>query len=206
MSTLQLQKRDPNISAKELRKQGFVPGVFYGGNVNNTPVMTTKVDLQKHIHASGAINKVSEGKKDFDAKFDDIQLHPVTHEVLHFSLIHLPKGEHVLELPLVFEGNASGVKEGGIFVSQRETIKVSGMLKHMPEHIVVDISNLNIGDNIHFDDIKLPNNLTLSDEGSLTVASCQAPKQLKEVEEPTSLNEPEAISEDNEKTEEDLAS
>ena len=84
----------------------------------------------------------------------DIQYHPVTDIVLHADFLELIPGKYVtLAIPVQLEGTAPGVIKGGRLQLKLRKIRVKGLVEDMPEHIVLNISGLDIGDSIKMKDI-----------------------------------------------------
>ncbi|HNX66771.1 MAG TPA: 50S ribosomal protein L25/general stress protein Ctc [Bacteroidales bacterium] len=111
-----------------------------------------------------------EGKK-YDAVMKEIQFHPVTDKILHIDFVQVfAEKQVVMDIPVKIEGVSAGVKAGGKLKVKRRTLKVKGFTKDFPEHLTIDISNLNIGDSIRIGDL-VYNNLEIIDNKRAMIAS-----------------------------------
>jgi large subunit ribosomal protein L25 len=95
-------------------------------------------------------------------------------------------------------GNAPGVKEGGVLDIVLREIAVEALPGSIPEQIEVDVSNLNIGDNVHVRELTVPAGVKIVEEDDEIVLSVLAPQKAEE-EVPavavTELAQPELIGE-----------
>ncbi len=196
---------------KKIRREGLIPGVFY--SKNNTPIHIDVVD--KAINSlvfttkTHLISLVLEGHDEYECIIKDIQFHPVTDKVIHFDLLGLTKGEKIkLEIPLQLVGTSIGVKEGGVIQHVMHKVEVECLPRNIPEHIVVDVSGLKLGDSFHIRDLNYEDIEFMVPKESLIVQVTH-PKVKEEVapteeaavgEEPT---EPEVISKGKKEEEEE---
>jgi large subunit ribosomal protein L25 len=185
---------------KQLRKNSYVPGVFYSRHEKPLAIEVTEKEINPLVFTSEThlISLKLDGKEELECIIKDIQFDPLTDKILHFDLMGLTKGEKFqLEVPLQLQGSAVGVKEGGILQQSMHKLEIECLPTDIPKHITVDISNLKLGDSIHVGDLKLENVTFLNAEDSVIV-SVVHPKVEKEpvpaeeeiVEEPT---EPEIV-------------
>ncbi|MCC5918473.1 MAG: 50S ribosomal protein L25/general stress protein Ctc [Cryomorphaceae bacterium] len=141
-------------SSKELRRQGNVPCVVYGGE---SPL---------HFHASVAdfrdviyTPNVYRLEVDIDGNkvpcvIQDIQFHPVTDAVLHIDFIQLVDGVPVtMEIPIRLLGNSRGVRNGGKMKRVLRKLKVKATPENLPDSIDHDITNLRIGQSVRVSDL-----------------------------------------------------
>lgn len=183
MNTMQVKARDLDMKAKDIRNSGSIPGVLYGAHITSTPVQVERHYLLKKIHEHGEIFKVKTAKGSVSVKFEDVQIDPVTHEIIHFSLLELPKGEECqMEIPVEFIGSSIGVKEGGVFLALKDKIEVTGIPSKMPDSFTVDISKLSIGDKIEASDFKIGKHLSLVHSDDV-IAVCTPPKITEDTSE-----------------------
>ncbi len=148
---------------KNLRKQGFVPGVIYGPALKDTvQVSVEERELSRfyRIHGHSTLFKLSSEGEDYQVLIRDMQLDPVRKNPLHvdFFAPNLKK-ETTASVPLVL----IHVPEGpGIFNPQLSELMVSGLPNEIPARIEVDCSVLVAeGDQIRVTDIHLPEGITI---------------------------------------------
>ncbi|QEC52481.1 large subunit ribosomal protein L25 [Anseongella ginsenosidimutans] len=147
-------KRD----AKQLRYEGKVPCVLYGGE-EQYHFAASAADLRDLIYTPEAmfVDLDIEGKQ-FRASMKDIQFHPVSDQVLHVDFLQLFEDKPVkMEIPVKVTGVSPGVRSGGKLTQNFRKLKVKGLPKDMVDNIEVDISSLEVGDAIRVQDIKAGN-------------------------------------------------
>lgn len=153
------ERKQFNKSAiRKIRKEGRVPGVFY--SKHNPPlhidVLDTTINPLVFTSKTHLISLEVEGQEERECIIKDIQFDPVTDKVIHFDLLGLTKGEKiVLEVPVQLVGTPIGVKEGGVIQHVMHKLEVECLPRNIPEHIVVDVSALKLGDSIHIGDLQI---------------------------------------------------
>ncbi len=186
--------------AKKLRKQGFIPGVFYEKGKEAIPLAFNGKDLQKFLGESHAIVeiKVKGKKRNLKAIIKDIQTHPLTDEVIHVDFQGVTMSEKLTAVvPVVLKGTPQGVKLGGMLEHLIRELEIECYPKDLPEKLEIDVSGLNVGDSIHVSDLKFEN-IRILDDPSETIAVVEGRKVGEEegvVEEApeTEVSEPEVI-------------
>jgi len=112
------------------------------------------------------------------------QVHPVSRDFVHIDFMELHKGTTItLEVPLHYKGIAEGTKEGGALEILHHTLEISCLPKDIPDEIEIDVTNLKIGDSIHFREIELSEGVTSSMTEATTLVAVRAPKKEEVVEE-----------------------
>ena len=141
---------------KKIRREGLVPGVFY--SKHNKPihidVADKKINPLVFTATTHLISLELEGHEDYECIIKDIQFDPVTDKVIHFDLLGLTKGEKItLEVPVQLVGTPVGIKEGGVIQHIMHKLEVNCLPNNIPEHIVIDVAGLKLGDSIHIRDL-----------------------------------------------------
>ena len=139
---------------KEIRKNGGVPCVLYGGNevVHFTVPNEGLRNLvyTPHIYV---VDLIIDGKK-VNAILKDIQFHPVTDKVLHIDFYQTAEDKPVaMEIPVRVTGHAVGVQAGGKLAIVSRKLKVKALPKDMPDEVVLDVTSLGVGKSIKVQDI-----------------------------------------------------
>jgi large subunit ribosomal protein L25 len=162
MKTLDLQgslrKEIGKKESRNLRKQELVPCVLYGGE-QNIHFSTTEKQLISLVYTPDTyLVKLDIDGEKYDAVMKDIQFHPVTDHILHvdFALV-IPGKKVILNLPVQLTGNSAGLLAGGKLRQRRRTMKVKGLVEHMPEYLDIDITHLEIGDSLKVGDLDYEN-------------------------------------------------
>ncbi len=203
-------RRDIRKKAKSVRNDGYIPGIFYGHGEENIPIQTTITNLRPVVYTSDThiISLKLDNGETKTCIIRDIQFDPITDKIVHIDLLALRSDEKVtMEIPISLKGTAKGVKDGGMVQHVLHRIEVKCFPKDIPEHIDVEITNLEIGDSIHVKSLSIPNVEILEDEES-TIVSVVPPTVLKEPEEEAAeaaeeLEEPEVVGKGKKEEDED---
>jgi large subunit ribosomal protein L25 len=178
----QLRTETGKKATRQVRSQGLVPGVIYGGaqEVNfAAPVLAFKPLLYTPEFQVAEINV---GGTVYRCILKDIQLNKVSDEVDHLDFLELVEDKAVVAtLPIKFTGASIGVKEGGKFVAKMKNVKVKTLPKYLTENIEVDITNLNINGNIRVEDVQ-KENVEILNSPRIPIASVVMTRQLKQEE------------------------
>lgn len=186
--TLQAKKRD--ISTKgavnSLRKEGYIPGVFYIKGNEAIPIAVQEGDLNHLVFSAEnyLVQLKIEGDKEemHESIFREVQFDPVTDKVVHFDLRGITRGEVVqLEVPLALKGTPIGVKEGGILQQALHKLEIECLPKNIPSQLEYDVTELKFGDTVVVEDLKFEN-IEILNSPKTTVISIVAPVTIKEPE------------------------
>ena len=148
---------------RKARAQGWIPAIYYGHNFDPIKIEVNHKEFtaivrgkkQSHLIDLG----ISEGESKSIAVIREVQKHVLKDEKFyHIDFLHVDMNEKVIvDCRLEITGVAAGVKEGGVLGHPIQSVKVECMPADIPEKIVVDVTNLGIGDSIHVRDISIPN-------------------------------------------------
>lgn len=171
-------KRD----AKELRYQGQVPCVLYGGN-EQVHFAVFAADLKGLVYTPDAmmVDLNIEGKQ-YKAIMQDIQFHPVTDLILHIDFLELISNKPVvMSIPVRFTGTSPGVKAGGKLVQKLKAIRVKGLPADLKDTVEVNIDQLELGKSIRVSDISLEK-LEILNSKADSVVTVETSRALREAE------------------------
>lgn len=179
--TLQASKR--NVSTKgalnTMRKEGKVPAVMYNQHGKSEPLTVSLKEFTKvsrEISESSIVALLIDGKE-HSCFVKDRQIDLLTGKLIHIDFFEVEKNAVVhVRVPLHFVGTAPGIKLGGIFESPVHEVEVSALPGDIPQHIEVDISNLNVNEAIHVRDIQVTNKIKLLSAPDMVVASIKYAK------------------------------
>ena len=140
---------------KEIRKNGGVPCVLYGGNEVAHFTVTNEglrnLVYTPHIYV---VDLVIDGKK-VNAILKDIQFHPVKDTILHVDFYQIDEARPiVMEVPVQMEGLAEGVKAGRKLAQPIHKLKVKALYNVIPERLAVDVTPLGLGKTIKVGELK----------------------------------------------------
>ena len=170
-------------SAKNLRREGNVPCVIYGGE-KNVHFSTPEISFKDLLFTSEAhIVEVKLGDKSIKAVLRDVQYHPVTDKVVHVDLLELVAGKEVsIMVPVNLVGNALGVRNGGKLKVNFRKLKVKGTEENLPGQIDINIEKLRIGQSIRVEDI-VTKGYQIENEDFLAVVTIRTSRNAVEDEE-----------------------
>ena len=137
---------DQKRALKAMRKNNEIPAVLYGGE-KVTHFTVTKEAVRKLVYTPEifVVELSIDGNKTM-AIVKDMQFHPVSDEILHMDFLEVSKDKAVvMEVPVVLEGHAEGVKAGGKLVLQMRKLKVKALYNIIPEKLIVNVSHLGLG-------------------------------------------------------------
>jgi large subunit ribosomal protein L25 len=178
----QLRTENGKKAARQLRSQGLVPGVIYGGQeeVNfYAPASAFKplVYTQDFQFAEVSING-----KTYKCILKELQFDKVTDLLTHVDLLELVEDKNVIAtIPLKFTGTSAGVKAGGKLVTKMKALKVKTLPKYLKESIEVDLTNLELNGNIRVEDVQVEN-YEVMNSPRIPIASVVMTRQLKQEE------------------------
>ena len=189
MKTFQLEgkprKEIGKKAVKALRGEGLIPAVLYGHRSVELPYSGKLEDGQVLVENQGkgvvvtnftvttdAVRKLIYSPEVFivelnigghkqTAMLKDLQLHPVTDEILHIDFLAVfPDIPMTIEVPVVLDGFAAGVRAGGKLHLISKKLKVKGLSKDIPEKLHINVENLELGKAIQIKHLNF-DNLTL---------------------------------------------
>ncbi|MCK4572170.1 50S ribosomal protein L25 [candidate division WOR-3 bacterium] len=191
---------------KKIRREGWIPGVIYGHGEKSYHIKLRDDDLIRlihELHSEATLITLNFEGKELQAIIREVTRDPLTEKLLHVDFQHIHEDEEVTVHVIVeIKGESLGVKDGGILNVEHRYLTVRCLPKDMPEEIVIDISNLQIGDSYHVSDIELPLNVKIEEDQTATMVNVLSPRKVVEVkpEEEELLaegvEEPELISEE----------
>jgi large subunit ribosomal protein L25 len=171
-------KRD----AKELRYEGKVPAVLYGGK-DQIHFSVSASDLRGLVYSPDVcfVDLDIAGFK-VRAIIQDIDFHPLTDKALHVDFLELDdKKPVVMQIPVKLTGTSPGVKIGGKLVQKLRKLKVKALPKDMPQYVEVSIANLEVGKLISVDELKFDNFVIINNPDD-TIVSVTMSRALKQAE------------------------
>ena len=154
---------------KAFRKENLVPCNLYGNGMENVlfTVNAKELKLLTNTPKSFIVDLNLDGKA-YTAVLHELQWHPVTDECLHVDFLAVDEKKPVnISVPLVITGHAIGVQQGGKFYQNARAIRVSALMKDLPDNVTVDITKLGLDKVIKAGDIKLDNVNVTSDKDTI---------------------------------------
>ncbi len=195
---LNVKKRLPEdgVSVKELRRDNIIPAVMYGSGTSSVSLSLKKSDLEKLIKKGGifkaVINVIFDGDEE-KAKvvmIKEIQTQPLSRDILHIDLYEVNLENKIrVKIPVKITGHSIGVEMGGMLQIIRRELEVMCLPMNIPESVIIDVTDLNIGGSIHVNDISLPEDVEAVADVNFTIITVLISKEEEEVEDEESESE-----------------
>ncbi|MEY3678816.1 MAG: hypothetical protein RI924_957 [Bacteroidota bacterium] len=171
-------KRD----AKELRYEGKVPAVLYGG-ADQIHFAVSAADLKGLVYTPD-VHFVDIDVEGTQAKaiLQDIQFHPLTEQILHVDFLRLNDAKpFVMEIPVKLTGTSPGVKMGGKLIQKLRKLRVKAFPKDMPQYVEVAMEPLELGKSVRVGELSFPG-FEITNNADDTIVSVVMSRALKQAE------------------------
>lgn len=175
--------------ARALRRMGDMPAVLYGANIDSMPLSLSIHDMEillNKVSPSQALLdlQIENGAKDKKTvMIKELQIDPVKFKYLHVDFYEVRMDQQITTtVPVAAVGTSKGVEEGGILQIIRRELEVNCLPGDIPEQIEIDITELDVGDSLHVEDIQLGEKIEIPYETNFTVLTVVSPAMEKEEE------------------------
>lgn len=157
----------------------MIPAVIYGPKRESISVSIPQGDftqMYKKSFAEVSFWDIELNGNQFHTILKDKQIHPVTREMLHLDFM-IVSAEAIIEVevPIIIKGEPQGVKEGGMMEIVQRYVKISCKANEIPEDLILDVSNLKIGESLHIRDLP-KGNWQVKEHSDVTLVSIHAPR------------------------------
>lgn len=173
-------------AAKALRRDGQVPAVLYGKEVDSVPIAINSKEMKKIMSKSlGHIHKimVEDLGLEGNVMVQAIDRNPITGEVIHVDLHRISLTDKVkVEVPVVIVGEDELTKEGLVLQRQLRDISVECLPGDIPTEFEVDVSHLNLGDTVLAGELQVPEGVKIMTPPDEVVVVVVAPRTVVEEE------------------------
>jgi len=199
--TAEIRNQTGKNAARRLRAAGKIPAILYGRQEDSVALSLNPKELSAILHSGTGHNTIFsleiQDRGTTSVMIKDWQFDPIKDNLLHADLVRIVMDKALqVKVPITAVGEAKGVKvQGGIFEFVLREVEVECLPSDIPEHITIDVSNLEIGANFRVSDLPLDPKIKILSEADLVVAHVIAPKEEK-VPEPAveaGVAEPEVI-------------
>lgn len=187
--TLKAEERSRTGSGvlKQMRREGYVPSVVYGGGTENKNVKVHAKTLTDMLHHAASdsilVNLELEGAGTQLAFLQDVQHNALSGEIVHVDFLAVSeKTEIHANLPLELTGEAKGVKAGGLLEQMLHTLEVRCLPKDLPEMITADVSHLEVSEVLHIGEMAFPEGVTPVLNSDVVVALVAKTRTAKSAE------------------------
>ncbi|MBW2482235.1 MAG: 50S ribosomal protein L25/general stress protein Ctc [Deltaproteobacteria bacterium] len=182
-----VRKSVGNGPARVLRRSGQTPAVLYGPKAETVLLSVVTKDLEQVLKKGSfgqlILDLVIRNGKEMTkaAMIKELQTHPVSGSLIHIDFYEVDMKRKIkVMVPVVTTGQSVGVEEGGLLNIVRRELEIFCLPGDIPEAIVLDITELGIGDSIHVDELPLGENFEVSADTNYTVVTVLSPKVEEE--------------------------
>ncbi|MFT6205888.1 MAG: large subunit ribosomal protein L25 [Spirosomataceae bacterium] len=180
-------------AAQDLRNEGMVPGVLYGGEEQIAfyapaylfrPLIFTSDAYRVKVNIEGTV---------YDAILQEKQYHPVNDTLIHADFFIVNDEKVVkIKVPIRLNGVSRGQRSGGKLLHKLRQLTVRGRVMDIPEYVDVDITDLRLGKSIKVKSIELAD-LEILDSLDNPIASVNVPRSVTEVDDDEPTEDAEGI-------------
>lgn len=170
---------------RELRKNKWIPAVVYGGGHKNISFALDIRDAEKYSKREYE-NKIFTFKSE-NSDLNGLKVikketayHAVKRLPVHMDFLSLDMNASIrINVEIRFKGKPKGLQEGGIFNISLRNLEIECLPENIPLFIEVNVSHLNINENLHVSDVKIPENIKLITPPSRTL--CTVSEMAEEI-------------------------
>jgi len=184
--TAETRERGGKGASRDLRRNGRVPAVVYGGKEEPLMIHVEEKLLMKQLmtgHFMNSVVMIDVDGKQIRTLPKDVAFHPVKDRPLHADFLRISKDAKVhVEVPVVFanEEASPGLKRGGVLNIVRHELELVCEADHIPDEISIDVTGFDVGDSIHISSVTLPKGVESAiTDRDFTIATIVAPSALK---------------------------
>ncbi|MGM0499869.1 MAG: 50S ribosomal protein L25/general stress protein Ctc [Bacillota bacterium] len=198
-------------AARRIRRSGLIPGVVYGRGNEPRSIKVDPQDIEKLLLSNAIFDLtfVGEDGEESTVIIKDYQKDVIKQNLLHVDFQFISMDEKItVSVPMNLEGEAVGVRDGGVLQQLLREIDIDVLPSEIPEEITIDISELEVGESLSVADLELSDTIDLvtdSDEVIVTVVTPTELVEEDEEEEEDEFLEPEVIGEEDEEEGEEEA-
>ena len=198
------RKRIGKSGAREVRKEGNIPAIFYGQGEDPVPLVVSPDELRRALSNSAGINTILELEIDdyesSEKKFSmvqEIQRDPLKNRVIHLDFLAIDMQKSVrVKVPVNTQGRSEGERRGAKLEKLMRTIDLECLPGDIPDSIEIDVSDLEMGDFVDIDGISLGEGIAPLRSGSEKIVQVVAQRAQEEA-----IDEPEVVEEEEQEPE-----
>ncbi|MBB84056.1 MAG: 50S ribosomal protein L25 [Deltaproteobacteria bacterium] len=173
-------------AARELRRNGMVPAVVYGGGREATAIQIDSAKFERMLETSHAgVNTLIDlegseaGGKTVIAK--ELQREAVRGKLIHVDFYEVDLSTKIeVSVPIRLTGTPEGVVLGGVLDQQMRDVTLMCLPNTIPDSVDIDVSGMELGDSLHVSDLGVADGVDIATESELTVATVLIPRGLRD--------------------------
>jgi len=154
-------------ASRRLRQTKKVPAILYGAGKGPEMLQVSVFELSKLMERDAFFSQVvtlDVNGSTVDTVLKDMQRHPYKDSVMHLDFLRIRAGERLTtQVPVRFlnEDDCQGVKAGGVVHKDITDVAINCLPKNIPEYLVVDLADLEVGDSVHLSQLHVPEGVEL---------------------------------------------
>jgi large subunit ribosomal protein L25 len=162
--------------ARRTRKRGLIPAVVYGAFKDPVTIAVSPKSIMQIVHSSSGYNTIFnldiEGAENTPVMVVDHQNDPIRGTLLHADLKRIDLSKRIrVAIPIVTQGEPKGVKtQGGLLEVISRAAEVECLPDEIPEHFVIDVVELMMGQSKRFSDLELSGSMRLVSSPETVIA------------------------------------
>lgn len=178
-----IRKESGSASSRSLRQKGIVPAVLYGPSTEPVLISIDKNELESTFKKGKTgqllFNLVVKNGETYSKSvmIKELQSDPLSKDFLHIDFYEIAMDRKIkVNIPVETTGKCKGVENGGILQVIRRDLEVLCLPQSMPETIKIDITDLDVGDSVHVEEISIENDVEIPSDVNFTVVTVVSPK------------------------------
>jgi large subunit ribosomal protein L25 len=171
-----------NGPSRVLRRDGKVPAILYGPKTEPVKLAVEKINLDPIFKGGAVAQKLIKLEIDGidgsrNVMIKELQRHPVSHNLLHLDFYEVSMDQKIkVMVPVTTTGKSIGVEMGGMLQIIRRELEVFCLPDQIPESITIDVSDLNVGDSFHVEELELEGDVDIPAEVNFTILTILSTK------------------------------
>ncbi len=185
--TVECKTRTEGSKPRALRREGLIPAALYGHKGAESISLTMNAKEAQILLKKAAINNTLVDLNIPDIPWNgkaiirEVQAHPWKKTLYHLSFFSVAGDKKLnLVVPIKLQGEAKGIKQGGVLEQNLTELHISCSADNIPEDITIDMTDFGIGTNLAVGDVVLPEGVTVLDDAEQTLFSVVAPAKISD--------------------------
>jgi len=187
----EVRERTGTSGAKAVRREGWVPGVLYGGGMDPVAIRLKRNEIVRALNTGNLFSQLVDidvpGQEELQPVIArDVQFHPVKDLPVHIDMMRVDEKTRInVEVPVRFlnEETSPGLKKGGVLNIVRHSVEVYAPATAIPHEFEFDIGTSDVGDTITVSQTSMPKGVSpVITDRDFTIATIAAPSALRSSE------------------------
>ena len=180
---VQARSRHGKKATKATRREGLIPGVIYSAG-DSKSFAVSPADVKHLVYTPDfKLAKIKLDDKEYTCILKDLQMHPVTDEIMHIDFQHMAEGRRLnVAIPVRFDGVSEGQKAGGSLIQLIRKVKIKVLPENMIDELRAEITEFTLGQSVRIKDLVIPEGVEVVNPDNTPIASIEVPRALRSVQ------------------------